>query len=183
MISAAGAEVYRLNLDQGRFLNSLVTESASGVNVCEINPAHQLFGFGTAEGTVEFWDPRARARVGLLTPHLPSSVDTTSGLEITALKFRHDGLSMALGTSTGHTMLYDLRHPRPWLVKDQQYGLPIISVHWHDGVGVAADATDADGTTLEADGGSKIISADAKIIKIWDRNTVNYNDIMKFIAC
>ncbi|RKP27465.1 WD40-repeat-containing domain protein [Syncephalis pseudoplumigaleata] len=170
MISAAGAEVYRLNLDQGRFLNPLVTDATGGVNVCEVNPAHQLFGFGTADGTVEFWDPRARARVGLLAPHMPSSADA-QGLEVTALKFRHDGLSMALGTSTGQTMLYDMRHPRPWLVKDQQYGLPIISVHWHDGAGIAADATDADGTTLESEGGGKVISADAKIVKIWDRNT------------
>ena len=54
LISAAGSEVYRLNLSQSRFLNSLAASANLGVNVCEVSPAHQLFGFDTAEGAVEF---------------------------------------------------------------------------------------------------------------------------------
>jgi hypothetical protein len=95
LVGAAGNEVYRLNLEQGRFLNPIATDSESGVNATELCPAHQLFGFGTASGTVEFWDPRSRSRVGLLQPQVPAafgSTDATS-LEVSALKFRHDGLS------------------------------------------------------------------------------------------
>ena len=58
-------EVYRLNLEQGQFLNSLVTD-ASEVNRCAINPVHQLFVCGTQEGKVEAWDPRSRGKVGTL---------------------------------------------------------------------------------------------------------------------
>jgi ribosome biogenesis protein ENP2 len=112
-----------------------------------------------------------------LVPAVPSTTfddDEAKVPEVTALKFRHDGLSMAVGTSTGHTLLYDLRQSQPWLIKDQQYGLPIRSLHWHEGTTVAADAYDADGTALESAGAAKVISADAKIIKIWDRQTVMY---------
>ena len=61
----ARPEVFRLNLEQGRFLNPLTTDGTA-LNVCDINPAHQLFVCGTREGKVEAWDPRVRRRVGLL---------------------------------------------------------------------------------------------------------------------
>ncbi|XP_027058722.1 nucleolar protein 10-like [Pocillopora damicornis] len=44
----ASSEVYRLNLEQGRFLNSLQTNAVE-INTCDINPVHQLFAAGTAE--------------------------------------------------------------------------------------------------------------------------------------
>jgi hypothetical protein len=34
---------------------------------------------------------------------------------------------MAIGTSTGHTLLYDIRSANPLLVKDQGNDMPIIS--------------------------------------------------------
>jgi ribosome biogenesis protein ENP2 len=164
LVGAAGNEVYRLNLEQGRFLNPIATDSESGVNATELCPAHQLFGFGTASGTVEFWDPRSRSRVGLLQPQVPAafgSTDATS-LEVSALKFRHDGLSLAVGTNTGHTLLYDLRSSMPWLVKDHQYGFPIKSLNWHDGI-----------TASSSEGSGKVIVSDCKIVKIWDRLNVS----------
>ncbi|KAI7871750.1 WD40-repeat-containing domain protein [Spinellus fusiger] len=161
LLGASGPEVYRLNLDQGRFMNSITTDATLGVNCVEINPAHQLFGLGTANGTVEFWDPRSRSRVGLLSqPQVPSTFGSEGALEISALKFRHDGLTMALGTSTGHTLLYDLRASVPFIVKDHQYGFPIKTLHFHDG---GAGTGDID------NGNDKVIVSDRKIIKMWDR--------------
>ncbi|KAG2182524.1 hypothetical protein INT43_007455 [Umbelopsis isabellina] len=160
LVGAAGNEVYRLNLEQGRFLNPIATDSESGVNATEVCPAHQLFGFGTASGTVEFWDPRSRSRVGMLQPQVPAAFGNTdaTNLEVSALKFRHDGLSLAVGTNTGHTLLYDLRSSMPWLVKDHQYGFPIKSLDWHDGI-----------TASSSEGSGKVIVSDCKIVKIWDR--------------
>ncbi|XP_062345684.1 nucleolar protein 10 isoform X3 [Cinclus cinclus] len=108
----ASSEVYRLNLEQGRFLNSLQTE-ASESNVCDINPVHFLFAMGTAEGKVECWDPRTRNRVGLLDCAL-SSVTADTEIEglpsISALKF--DGaLNMAVGTSTGQGKIFTSMEP------------------------------------------------------------------------
>ncbi|KAI1895128.1 hypothetical protein AGOR_G00103110 [Albula goreensis] len=149
----ASSEVYRLNLEQGRFLNSLQTDAVEN-NVCDINPVHQLFATGTAEGKVECWDPRTRGRVGILDCALSSVTEGTEveGLPaISALKF-NGTLNMAVGTSTGQVLLYDLRSSCPLLVKDHYYGLPIKSLNFHNQLDL-------------------VLSADPKIIKIWNRDT------------
>lgn len=173
LISASGPEIYRLNLDQGRFLNPLVldAEQVQGVNCIDVNPVHQLLSFGTegfaggSSGMVDFWDPRSRSRVGTL--RLPWKQLLGSGpsnssedpLAITALTSRSDGLSLAVGTSTGHTLLYDIRSPRAYAVKDQGYGLPVKALSWIEG-----------GHKMAGDG--IVVSADKKVVKLWDRNTV-----------
>ena len=171
--------MYRLNLDQGRFLNPLALESDGeasvvGVNAVNINPAHQLLAFGIeGNGSVQFWDPRSRGRVGvlrlpqkltssgMLVPALPGvdEAATSSELSVTALSSRSDGLSYAVGTSTGHTLLYDIRSPRHYALKDLGYGLPVKTVSWVEG-----------GSKMAGDG--MVVSADRKVIKIWDRNNV-----------
>jgi len=70
--------------------------------------------------------------------------------EISALRFAQDGLTLAVGTSTGHVLLYDLRNPIPRIVKDHQYGYPIKSIHFHDV-------------------SEQVVSADTKSVKIWSR--------------
>jgi ribosome biogenesis protein ENP2 len=149
-IAAAGEEVFRLNLEQGKFLNSVEVESAGdGVNCIEISPAHQLIGLGTEGGTVEFWDPRARSRAGILDV-ITAEVDSDA---VTALAYRIDGLNFAVGTHSGQAMLYDLRSPRAYLRKDQGYGLPMKNLAWVE----SRDGTES----------AKILSADGKIIKLW----------------
>ncbi|PPR02208.1 hypothetical protein CVT26_012100 [Gymnopilus dilepis] len=165
--AATGNEVYRLNLDQGRFMAPLTLEEGEdgdilGVNVVDINAVHNLLAFGIdGNGTTQFWDPRSRARVGVL--RLPRDrLMPVGGLEdnlsVTAISSRVDGLSYALGTSTGHTVLYDIRAAKPFALKDQGYGLPVKNVSWIEG-----------GNRMGGDG--MVLSADKKVIKIWDRNT------------
>lgn len=147
---------------------TLLSEDGShellGVNTIDINPAHQLLAFGIeGDGTVQFWDPRSRSSVGIL--RLPKSrlmqpgTDTDSGVSVTAISSRTDGLSYAIGTSTGHTLLYDIRATRPFAVKDQGYGLPVKNVSWIEG-----------GSRVAGD--RMVLSADKKVIKIWDRDSV-----------
>lgn len=167
-LGATGNEIYRLNLEQGRFKNPLFLEEKEdgeifGVNVIDINPVHQLLAFGIdGNGTVQLWDPRSRTSVGVL--RLPRSRLMPIGksdddLAVTSIASRVDGLSYAIGTSTGHTLLYDIRAAHPFSLKDQGYGLPIKTLLWID----AGDRITA---------GSMVLSADKKVIKIWDRNTV-----------
>ncbi|KAH9941186.1 WD40-repeat-containing domain protein [Epithele typhae] len=180
LLAATGPDVFRLNLDQGRFLNPLHLEGDGGeniigVNCIDINPAHQLFAFGIdGNGTVEFWDPRSRARVGILRlprerllpvnaiSSLPGVDDSGPALSVTALASRPDGLSYAVGTSTGHTLLYDIRSARHLALKDQGYGLPVKSVCWIEG-----------GSRMVGEG--YLLSADKKVIKIWNRNSPESN--------
>ncbi|XP_072107328.1 nucleolar protein 10 [Mobula birostris] len=147
------SEVYRLNLEQGRFLNSLQTDAFQN-NVCDINPAHYLFATGSTEGKVECWDPRTRNRVGMLDCALSSVTADTEidGLPaISALKFK-GALHMVVGTTTGQVLLYDLRSNRPLIIKDHRYGLPIKSVEFQDQLDL-------------------VISADSRIVKMWNHNT------------
>ncbi|KAJ2538649.1 Small ribosomal subunit biogenesis, partial [Coemansia sp. RSA 1933] len=163
LVCGASSEVYRINVEQGRFMAPMRTNSTSGVNVAEVNPAHLLYGFGTEDGTVEFWDPRARNRIGVVEPYVSGAMaqgTTSGGFEISALKFRTDGLGAAVGTSSGHVLLYDLRQSRPWQIKDQQFGLPIKSLGWVEpSVGGAMGG--------EMSGEAKVLSADARAIKLW----------------
>lgn len=174
-MASTGHEVYRLNLNQGRFLTPYDLQDNSpdevtGVNCVDINPAHQLLAFGCENsGTVQLWDPRSRSRVGLLrlpiSQLLPTGgsflpgVDGLPTISITAISSRSDGLSYAFGTSTGHTLLYDIRSARPFATKDQGYGLPVKKVSWIDGGHNMAHEV-------------LVLSADKKVIKLWDREKV-----------
>jgi ribosome biogenesis protein ENP2 len=152
-----------------------------GVNAIDINPAHQLISLGTetssGQGTVEFWDHRARKRIGLLKlPYNKLSSSTSSAASqlpglaelhpndaslaraqvgVTALATRSDGLNLAVGTSTGHTLLYDLRTTRPYVIKDQGYGLPMKKLEWPSS------------NYTNASEGALVASADSKVVKIW----------------
>ena len=137
-----------------------------GVNTIDINPVHHLLAFGIeGNGTAQFWDPRSRSCVGTL--RLPQNrlmainvnVADARSLSITAITSRTDGLSYAIGTSTGHTLLYDIRAAKPFALKDQGYGLPVKNVAWIEG-----------GSRMAGD--SMVLSADKKVIKIWDRHSV-----------
>lgn len=153
-------------------MNPLVLEDETdgeilGINVVDINPVHQLLAFGIdGNGTVQLWDPRSRSSVGILRlPHgrlmpINSSLPERQHLSVTAIASRKDGLSYAIGSSTGHTLLYDIRAAKPFAIKDQGYGLPIKNVSWIEG-----------GSRMAGD--SLVISADKKVIKIWDKNTVS----------
>ncbi|KAI9143116.1 WD40-repeat-containing domain protein [Paraphysoderma sedebokerense] len=155
MLVGASNEVWRLNLDLGRYKKSLMTD-CNAINAVAINPAHQLFAFGGEDGFVEYWDPRIRDRIArldirnTLIPRYINQPDTS--LEITKLSYRNDGLHMGIGTNQGQVLLFDLRHPAPVVVKDHQYGFPIKTIEWHDLSG-------------------NVISADTKIVKIWDKET------------
>ncbi|PWN46920.1 hypothetical protein IE53DRAFT_390942 [Violaceomyces palustris] len=201
VVGAAGREVYRLNLDQGRYLAPFVLGGSgaggipSGCNAIDVNPAHGLLSLGTeGTGVVELWDPRARSRAGALSVAIPSVLDAAmaaarrqlpglgldeedmtkdamSGLSVTALSGAEDGLNLAVGTNTGHVLLYDLRMDRPYQTKDQGFGLPIKTLCWPgDRKASKAGGASAGGRTRsEAEG--KVLSADSKVVKVWDRNT------------
>ncbi|KAA8565539.1 hypothetical protein MFRU_006g01240 [Monilinia fructicola] len=154
-------EVYRLNLEIGRYMkpyqievggDDLTTAGGGalqgGINTGSVNCAaiaeesHNLMAFGTSIGTVEFWDSRSKARVGILAGQTG---------QITALDFDRSGISIATGSSEGLVKLFDLRRPVPLLSKDQGYGYPIKTLMHM--------------TTSSQE--KKILSADKRIIKLW----------------
>ncbi|KAF4541849.1 hypothetical protein BFW01_g3675 [Lasiodiplodia theobromae] len=170
-------EVFRLNLELGRFMKQFEIDVGGddytsmgggalqgGINTGSVNVAaiaeesHNLLSFGTSIGTVEFWDPRSRSRVGILSlPPDASYGDEKVG--ITALEFDRSGLTLASGTSNGLVHLYDLRSPVPLLKKDQGFGLPIQNIIFLQSKTRSAQQTSE----------PKILTSDKRIIKIWDQ--------------
>ena len=105
---------------------------------------------------MEFHDVRSKKRVAqqYVGTHINESVgisaDTTA-LEITALTWDSDGLTMGAGTSDGNVLLYDIRSSKPLLVKEHQYGLPMVDIGFHNS-------------------SRHIVSIDKKVAKIWERD-------------
>ncbi|EDW77390.1 uncharacterized protein Dwil_GK18113 [Drosophila willistoni] len=148
-IVGVGRDIYRLNLERGQFLQPFETD-ASCLNACEINPEHHLLVVGTKEGTVEAWDPRAKQRCSTLdvAMKLPGVKEFPS---VTALKFRN-GLQMAVGTGSGHVLIYDIRARQPLLVKNHLNRLPIKRLAFNP----AQNA---------------VYSLDEATLKLWDEQT------------
>lgn len=78
-------------------------------------------------------------------------VDPNTNVEVTALKFDTDGLTLGVGTSNGNCILYDIRSKNPIYTKEHQYGLPVIDVTFHNT-------------------SKNVISTDKKVVKIWERH-------------
>ncbi|GES63719.1 WD repeat protein [Aspergillus terreus] len=169
-------EVFRLNLELGRYMRSFEIDVGGddftsagggslqgGINTGAVNTAaiaeesHGLLAFGTTLGTVELWDPRAKGRAAVLLPPTQAGPDDARS-EITALEFHRSGLTLGTGSSNGLIHLYDLRSPVPLLKKDQGYGFPVHTLKF------LQPSSHTREQTLEP----KIMSADKKIIKIWD---------------
>ena len=150
LMVGSSSEIYRLNLEQGRFLQSYQSASTS-INVVARNATFPLLATGSVNGLVEVWDSRTKKRPGMLAvnPFLSDySREGKSKDEVTALEFSEDGMQLLVGTSGGHVLLFDIRSKQPLSVKDHQYGTPIKFLQFQD-----KDTT---------------MSADTKILKVYD---------------
>lgn len=148
-IVGASSEIYRLNLERGQFLQPY--ESAcSEFNASEINPEHHLLCVGSAEGTIEAWDPRDKKKCSTLdvAMKIKSNRDHPA---ITSIKFKN-ALQMGVGTASGHVLLYDIRSSEPLIVKDHLNRTPVRKIAFNDSHHM-------------------VCSMDSAMLKIWDENT------------
>jgi ribosome biogenesis protein ENP2 len=152
-VSSSGNEIYRLNLEQGQFKEPFHL-SFDGCNKMHMNPVHKLLACGGESTVCEFWDIRVRQPVSTLCID-----EKNNNLHITALQFDNDGLSLAVGTSTGNCLLYDIRSKYPLYTKEHQYGLPIVDITFHNS-------------------SRHIISTDKKLVKIWERDSPTQGKIL-----
>jgi ribosome biogenesis protein ENP2 len=155
VVGGSSSHLYRLNLEQGRFLAPFET-SLPAVNSLVHSPELGLLLAGGEDGLLECWDPRCRRRASVLDVRT-SERSFDVGSDVTALAVAGCGsLQCAVGTSGGYTLVYDLRSSVPLLCKDQMFGLPIRRVRFHN-----------------VEGQRHIISADSKIIKVWSSSEVS----------
>lgn len=165
-VAASSPDVYRLNLEQGRFLapftsTKLTSEVATGNTALAQSSVHGLLAVGREDGCVECWDTRDRSSAAIL-----NVADSVRGAgvvaewelpawrssEVSSLCYSDDGLTLAVGMSNGHVLLYDLRSSRPAVVKDHRYGLPVLKVDFHPA-------------------SRNVVSTDAKSVRIWDQHS------------
>uniref|UniRef100_A0A0N4ZZ58 NUC153 domain-containing protein n=1 Tax=Parastrongyloides trichosuri TaxID=131310 RepID=A0A0N4ZZ58_PARTI len=156
-VVGSGSDVFRLNLEQGKFMEPFNTE-AETLSCCQLNEDHQLFLCGTDDGKVIAFDHRDRSNVGVLDCALGQYSSTNNYIstikdipEVSTIKFR-DSLTFGVGTTTGYVLTYDLRSSKPLLVKDLQMGLPVKKLDF---------VKDSD----------LVISMDCQVLKVWDYNS------------
>ena len=172
-----GGEVYRINLEEGRFsapLNYSTSTKAKGSaavvggSCISVSPTHRLTALGGDDGIVRFWDNRV-AQSGAqddmnLNPFCTLDVkSSTTGYgfydesgarhyenpnEVTSLAFDQNGMQIAAGTKGGNVALYDIRSSKPLHVKEHQYGMAIHTLRFHSSSGT-------------------ILSGDPKLVKVW----------------
>lgn len=156
LVAASAPEVYRMNLSEGRFMTPLATKSPA-INACGISPAHGLLACAGEDGGLECFDLRQRDSLGYLNA---AGAAGSAGQALTALRFDDGGMHVAVGTSGGLVAIFDLRSQRPMTVKDHMYDSRITDIKFHSGGGGPAG-----GDT------HRVISADRRIIKIWDMDS------------
>lgn len=146
----ASAEIYRLNLERGQFMQSLETQTKQSVNACDINPEHHLLCVGTHEGTIEAWDPRDKKRCATLDVAMKIP-NLSTFPSISAIKFKN-GLQMGVGTQSGHVLIYDIRSNQPLTIKDHYNKLKIKRIAFNPS-------------------NNAVYSMDEAIMKIWDESS------------
>ncbi|KAF7046046.1 hypothetical protein CFC21_055101, partial [Triticum aestivum] len=155
LCAASSSDLYRINLEQGRFLASLSSQSPA-INVVTRSILHGLVACGGEDGAVECFDMRRKSSVGRINT-ASSSEDVDQ--EVTSLQFdENQGYLLAVGSSIGKVSIYDIRMSLPLRVKDHMYGSPILNIKWHQ--------------TLNSSE-PKLITADKHIVRVWDPNTGN----------
>ena len=162
IVCGSSKDVYRLNLEKGRFLAPLEAK-CEDLNVVGISPTHGLVAVGGGDGSVECFDLRQKRSVGRLhacggdstLENRTEMSDSEEKTGVTCVRFDDSGLNLACGSSDGIVRIFDLRSSRAKVTKDHMYGEPIIDIKFHE----------------TADGKKRVMSTDKKIVKVWEQNS------------
>lgn len=163
LVAAKGNNVFRLNLEEGRFNEPWTYESESSASCIAVAPSQPLSAVGCDDGVVRFWD--SRTPEALLKPFLQldvrratkgrgfadESLSYINTKEITSLAFDPNGLYMACGTAGGLATVYDVRSSRPLFVQEHKNGTAIVAMKFH--------------------ASGNILSMDEKLVKVWRYKT------------
>lgn len=142
LVGCSSDEIYRINLEEGRFINEFPTKQI-GVNSITHNPYLDVTMAACDGGVLELFDNRAMKGVGTI------QIDETENL--TALRLLDNAYEFILGSSEGSIKLFDLRYHKPVTETRHPYMLPINSIEYH--------------TKMK-----QIVSSDSKSIRIYAKD-------------
>mmetsp|Transcript_99809 Transcript_99809/g.149501 ORF Transcript_99809/g.149501 Transcript_99809/m.149501 type:complete len:354 (-) Transcript_99809:703-1764(-) len=144
-------EIFRLDLSEGKFLQSLKTDPEVFLSCSGISPVSNLIGVGTSLGYTQFWDPRILKRpVGVINNF---SITGKNKNSVTTIRFNPQVNYLCYtGHKYGQTIIWDLRSFGPILVKKMKKRTPIktIRVNFKK---------------------NTILTSDEKTISLWDEKT------------
>ena len=141
--SCSSNEIFRLNLEEGRFLSTLQCTGA-GINSLVFNDKLNVLQAGGEKGALNIFDYRMRELAGC--------VKINKDQDVTSMKMHKDGLLLAAGSDGGLMRLYDLRFSEPIFSKQHPYMVPVKSIEFNYT-------------------NNKILSADFKSMRIYDKNS------------
>ena len=134
-------EIYRLDLEQGTFMSPIPAHCAELTKIA-LSPVHQMLAVGNIQGEVECYDSRSRDCLQCVK---------IFDAETRAIRFRDDGMQMAVGSETGVVKLFDIRSSRPLLQFEHAYETPVTSLKFS---------------------GDYLLSSDRKTLRITDLHVV-----------
>jgi ribosome biogenesis protein ENP2 len=134
------------------------TDAAVQINAIDVNEYFDVIATGGVDGRIECWDAYNNKRVAeldvaaaLVAAEGAPALQNATSVEVTTVRYDPSGMHLAVGMSTGHCLLFDVRSRQPLLIKDHQYGLPIKVARFHSS--------------------GRLVTADAKVAKIWSQTT------------
>lgn len=150
VVVGSAPKIYRMDLQAGRFITPLPSRSTA-INVCGYTPKHGLFSCAGADGFIECFDMRI--------PNSLSYMDVATsigapGEQLTALRYDDSGTYLAIGTSKGQIVIYDLLSPHPLIINGHMHKTAIIDIKFQESVYDDISAL-------------KVISSDAETSRIW----------------
>ena len=122
-VAASGDEIYRLNLEAGQFKAHQL--ELWGCNKVCINPMHRLSLEERESQSSGMPGPRKQCHSSI-SALAETANNHNKATEITALTWDVDGLSLGVGTSDGNDFIR--RSSKPLLVKEHQYGVPMVDI-------------------------------------------------------
>lgn len=129
-----GNEIYRLNLQEGRFMKPLETD-IDGINSIRINSNLNILGSVGSNGKMEIWDVRSHNKIAYLPLEEDLSLLNDSknlffgNEELTSLEF--NDFYMAIGNKVGTVKMLDLRNNKPLYTIKHPYKKPIHTLKFH----------------------------------------------------
>mmetsp|Transcript_13656 Transcript_13656/g.34340 ORF Transcript_13656/g.34340 Transcript_13656/m.34340 type:complete len:351 (+) Transcript_13656:95-1147(+) len=146
-------EIFKLDLKEGKFLNSMKNESLY-TNTCSGKSLFEnILAFGNSGGIIKFWDPRIFQKEIFKIEGFKFIKKLTGKRKITSIRFSETNeFECFIGFENGEVILFDTRSNFPLISKEMEEPLPIMSIRMDQS-------------------GKKILIANCNQIKIWEKKS------------
>jgi len=149
-ITSNNQKVFRLDLEEGKFLFSLKNKNFEENTCSGFNSVGDIIAFGSSSGCVNFWDPRITSK-NMFQLKCFKFLENKLSRKISSIRFNPiKPFECFIGFGNGEIILFDIRCFFPLIGKKMDQKFPVNSIR------------------MDQDG-HNILTANSKQIKIWDK--------------